>query len=110
MTPVAADFGPATVLFQGRNDAASETSRSPALYITLWHPKTKLLVPLLCRELWSIKASGMDWSNIGETGGSFLKGNMGNVGIPQILLSEWLRPSQAHRTTSLKIYAAYLHS
>jgi len=32
MTPVAADFGPSTVLFQGRIDAASGTSRSPALH------------------------------------------------------------------------------
>jgi len=32
MTPVAADFTPSTVLFQGRNDAASGTSRSPGSY------------------------------------------------------------------------------
>jgi len=29
VTPVAADFAPSTVLFQGQNDAASGTSRSP---------------------------------------------------------------------------------
>jgi len=37
LAPLTADFGPSTVLFQGRNDAAPGTSRSPAL------PQTPIL-------------------------------------------------------------------